>query len=305
MDDRPVPAERIAERDEDRHDQDRHDQDPPHPTAPHQDDLSDDIELFGLLDLGVQAATQASQILLKGMATARSSVQTKTTGTDMVTAMDKASEETIVSTVLGSRPADGLLGEEGTDIAGTTGVRWIIDPLDGTTNYLYGHTGFNISIAVQKDGVVVAGVVLDPIQHHLFTAVIGHGARRNGARISVSDETDLGRSLVATGFSYEAERREKQAVVLQRVIPHIRDIRRMGAAAIDLCSVACGRVDAYYERGLQPWDHAAGALIAREAGAIVTSLHGPTPDFDLTLAAPPALHGPLHDLLVAARADEA
>jgi myo-inositol-1(or 4)-monophosphatase len=268
-------------------------------------DTSEDIELFGLLDLGVQAATQASQILLDGIATARSSAETKTTGTDMVTAMDRASEETVVSTLLGARPDDGILGEEGTDVTGTSGVRWIIDPLDGTTNYLYGHTGFNISIAAERDGIVVAAVVLDPIQHDLFTAVLGHGARRNGALLAVSDETDLGNALVATGFSYEAARREKQAVVLQQVISHIRDIRRMGAAAIDLCSVACGRVDAYYERGLQSWDHAAGGLIAREAGAVVSSLHGPSPEFDFTLAAPPALHGPLRELLLTARADEA
>ncbi len=265
----------------------------------------DDVELFGLLDLGVSAATRASQILLDGMATARGSAETKSTATDMVTAMDRASEHAIVNALLDARPDDGVLGEEGADVAGTSGVRWIIDPLDGTTNYLYGHTGFNISIAAERDGVVVAGVVLDPIQHDLFTAVLGHGARRNGEPVTASAETHLSRALVATGFSYEAERRAAQAVVLGQVIAHIRDIRRMGAAAIDLCSVACGRVDAYYERGLQPWDHAAGGLIAREAGAVVGNLAGGPADFDLTIAAPPALHEALRDLLASARADEA
>ena len=199
----------------------------------------------------------------------------------MVTEMDRASERLLVDGILGARPDDGVLGEEGTDQAGTSGVRWILDPLDGTTNYLYGHAGFAVSIGVQIDGVSVAGVVHDPLHGEVFTATLGGGAQRNGRPISVSEESQLGNALVATGFSYEPSRRLLQAQVLAQVIPHVRDIRRMGAAAVDLCSVACGRVDAYYERGLHPWDHAAGALIAREAGALVGHLHGGPEDLGL------------------------
>jgi myo-inositol-1(or 4)-monophosphatase len=150
---------------------------------------------------------------------------------------------------------------------------------------------------VQIDDVTVAGVVHDPLHDEVFTATLGGGAFRNGRPVVASTETDLHHALVATGFGYRPERRERQAVVLTRIIPHVRDIRRMGAASVDLCSVACGRADAYYERGLQPWDHVAGALIAREAGALVGHLHGGPEDDDFVLAAPPALFEPLRDLL--------
>jgi myo-inositol-1(or 4)-monophosphatase len=250
-----------------------------------------------LLDLAVGLAAQASALLVEGLARARTTVDTKSTGTDMVTEMDRASERLLVDGILAARPDDGVLGEEGTDRAGTSGVRWVLDPLDGTTNYLYGHSGFAVSIGVQVDGRSVAAVVDDPLHGDVFTATLGGGARRNGRPVHVSDERHLDRALVATGFSYVPERRRLQAQVVEAVIPQIRDIRRMGAAAVDLCSVACGRVDAYYERGLQPWDHAAGALIAREAGAVVGHLDGSTEDDDFILAAPPALWEPLQAVL--------
>ncbi len=255
-----------------------------------------------LLALATRLAGEAAALLEAGLGRARSRVDTKTTGTDMVTEMDRASERLIVDGVLAARPDDGVLGEEGTDRPGTTGVRWVVDPLDGTTNYLYGHAGFAVSIGVQVDGTSVAGVVHDPLHGDVFTATLGGGAFRNGRPVSVSAETELGRALVATGFSYEPVRRERQAAVLQQVIAHVRDIRRMGAASVDLCSVACGRVDAYYERALHPWDHVAGALIAREAGAVVGHLDGGPESHDFLLAAPPALHGPLQALLAGAGA---
>lgn len=258
-----------------------------------------------LLDLAVSVAADAAVILVDGLSRARSTVETKSTGTDMVTEMDRAAEALILDRLLGARPHDAVLGEEGTDTTGTSGVRWIVDPIDGTTNYLYGHPGFAVSIAAEVDGIVTVGVVHDPLHRDVFTAIRGTGAWRNGTSITASEETSLGRALVGTGFSYEPERRRRQATVLQRVLPEVRDIRRMGAASVDLCSVACGRIDAYYERGLQPWDHAAGALIASEAGAIVEDLHGGAPTFDFCLAAPPALFAPLRDLLVAAGAPDA
>lgn len=255
-----------------------------------------------LLDLARTTAAEAAALILDGLQRARTLVDTKTTGTDMVTEMDRASEALILGRLLDARPDDAVLGEEGTDRSGSSGVRWIVDPIDGTTNYLYGHAGFAVSIAAEVDGRVLVGVVHDPLHGEEFTAVRGGGARRNGTVIGASTQSDLSLALVATGFSYEPERRRRQAAVLHEVLPRVRDIRRMGAASVDLCSVACGRVDAYYERGLQPWDHAAGTLIATEAGAIVGDLDDGPPTFDFCLAAPPALFAPLRDVLDAAGA---
>jgi myo-inositol-1(or 4)-monophosphatase len=263
-----------------------------------------DSSAVELLELARSLAADAAALLVDGLGRARTTIDTKSTGTDMVTEVDRASERLLVDGILSARPHDGILGEEGTDRAGTSGVRWIIDPLDGTTNYLYGHAGFAVSIAVQVRGETVAGVVHDPLHHDVFTAVLGAGAHRNDRPVRASGETRLAHALVATGFSYEPVRRERQADVLRRLVPRIRDIRRMGAASVDLCSVACGRVDAYYERGLHPWDHAAGALVAREAGALVSHLDGGPEDLDFVLAAPPGLYEPLRHLLAELGAGE-
>lgn len=267
------------------------------------------VDAASLRDLAVAVAGRAAELLVDGLERERSAVETKSTGTDMVTEMDRAAEQLIVDTLLALRPDDGIVGEEGTDRQGRSGVRWVVDPLDGTTNYLYRHAGFAVSVAAEVDGpdgsVVVAGCVHDPLHGDVFAAARGHGATRNGRAIAASAETDLGRALVATGFSYEPDRRARQADVLTRLLPRVRDIRRMGAAAVDLCSVACGRVDAFYEKGLQPWDYAAGALVAMEAGALVGDLAGNPTSPAFTLAAPPALFGPLRDLLDRAGAADA
>ncbi len=262
-------------------------------------------DTVALLDLATSIAAEAADLIVEGLSRARAEVNTKTTGTDMVTEMDRASEALIRTRLSDARPEDAILGEEGTDTAGTSGVRWIVDPIDGTTNYLYGHPGFAVSIAAEIDGEIAVGVVHDPLHQEVFTAIRDGGARRNGLPISVSEETSLAHALVATGFSYEPERRVRQVAVLSHLIGSIRDVRRMGAASVDLCSVACGRVDAYYERGLQPWDHAAGALIAMEAGARVENLSGGAPDFGFCLAAPPALFDELRSMLIAADAGNA
>ncbi len=255
-----------------------------------------------LLALALDLATSAGALLLDGLGRTRDSITTKSSVTDMVTEMDRASERLIVDGIVAARPDDGIVGEEGTDRAGTSGVRWIIDPLDGTTNYVYAHPGFAVSIAVAQGdprdasagaAELVAGVVVDPVHGETFAAVRGGGATRNGVRIHCSDETDLGRALIATGFSYDPARRRQQAEVVAHVMPHIRDIRRMGAAAVDLCSVACGRVDGYFEQGLEPWDFSAGVLIATEAGAAVGNLDGGRPGRDYAVAAPPALFAAL------------
>ncbi len=196
-------------------------------------------------------------------------VDTKSSGTDMVTEMDRWAEATIVEVISSARPDDGFLGEEGAAKESLTGVTWLIDPIDGTTNFLYDIPGYSVSIAARLDGVDVVGAVHDPIRGERFRAVKHQGATLNGSSISVSDKDQLPTALVATGFSYEAGRRRAQAEVLTHVLPAVRDIRRFGGAALDLCSLACGRVDAYYERGLNEWDTAAGALIAAEAGALI------------------------------------
>jgi myo-inositol-1(or 4)-monophosphatase len=223
----------------------------------------------------------------------------------MVTEMDRASESLIVAAVLDARPHDGIVGEEGADRAGTSGVQWLVDPIDGTTNYLYAFPGFAVSIAAEINGEVVVGVVHDPLHRDVFSAVRGRGARRNGEPIHASTNRELSSALVGTGFSYDRERRHRQADVLVQVLPLVRDIRRMGAAAVDLCSVACGRLDAYYERGLGPWDLAAGALIAAEAGATVGDLAGGRPSGDFVLASAPELFAPLRTILDTAGAGNA
>jgi myo-inositol-1(or 4)-monophosphatase len=264
--------------------------------------VADPSELCALAET---AARAAGDLLLGGIDQVRTDVQTKSTLTDMVSEMDRAAEALIVEHLLGARPDDGMVGEEGTDRPGTSGVRWIVDPLDGTTNYLYGLPGFGVSIAAEREGVVVAGVVLDVVRQEVYAATRGGGATRDGQPIGVSGVEALATALIGTGFSYDADRRERQAAVLVEVLPRVRDIRRFGAAAVDLCLVACGRYDGYYERGLAPWDLAAGSLIAAEAGAEVTDFEGGPVRTGAVVAAAPAIAQDLRDLLVAAGAPEA
>lgn len=264
------------------------------------------VDLFDeLLDLATALAAEAAALLVDGLDRARVHVSTKSTPTDMVTEMDRASERLIVDGIRSQRPHDGIVGEEGADVAGTSGVHWLIDPIDGTTNYLYGHPGFAVSIAAEVDGTVAVGVVHDALHRDVFRAVRGGGAARNGQSIHASRQVDVADALVGTGFSYDPARRRRQADVLTEVLPRVRDIRRMGAASVDLCSVACGRLDAYYERGLEPWDLAAGALIAQEAGAAVGDLRGGPASGEFVLAAAPEVFEPLRALLDAAGAGSA
>jgi len=258
-----------------------------------------------LLALATRLAADAATMLLDELSHNRTEVSTKSSPTDMVTEIDRASEALIVAGISAARPSDGIVGEEGADRAGTSGVRWLVDPIDGTTNYLYAFPGFAVSIAAELDGDVVVGVVHDPLHRDVFSAVLGRGARRNDESITASTNGELSTALVGTGFSYEPERRHRQAQVLVDVLPRVRDIRRMGAAAVDLCSVACGRLDAYYERGLAPWDLAAGGLIAREAGATVGDLVGGSGSGDFVLASAPGLFEPLRTVLDAAGAGNA
>ena len=234
---------------------------------------------------------------------------TKTSPTDVVTVMDERSEALLRDLLLGERPDDGLLGEEGSGRTGSSGITWVVDPIDGTVNYLYDLPAYAVSVAAVTgdmrtgDWDVLAGCVHNPANGETFTATRGGGAFLDGRPVRVGTVVDPARALVATGFGYEAERRRRQAQVVAAVLPQVRDIRRLGSAAIDLCQVACGRDDAYFERGLQPWDMAAGVLVAREAGAVVSGLAGAPPGEQFLLAAGPSLHAEMEAILAPLRPD--
>ena len=259
-----------------------------------------------LRELAVRLAIEAGEELLSrqhSLSIDAVGVETKTSASDPVSAADRTSEKLIVDGLIEARPDDGLLGEEGASRPSTSGLTWVIDPLDGTVNYLYGRPDWCVSIAVEDEYGALAGVVHQPRTGTTWSAVRGAGAIRadtpadhtvwyGGDRLGPLRERELATALVSTGFSYLPERRAEQAAVLQDLLPAVRDIRRGGSAALDLCSVADGTADAYYEHVIQPWDVAAGALIAREAGATVVR---PFPQG--ILAAAPSVAEPLIELL--------
>jgi myo-inositol-1(or 4)-monophosphatase len=252
-----------------------------------------------LLELAVRLTRDAAHTARTMRAEGVSGVATKSTATDVVTAADRAVERQVVAALRHARPRDTVLGEEYGDTGRAVGpVRWILDPIDGTVNYLYGLPQYAVSLAAEVDGVVVAGVVRNAATGDEWTATRGGGAWRDGRALEGSAETVLSQALVATGFGYDAPRRAHQGAVIAGLITRVRDIRRFGSAALDLCAAAEGLVDAYFEKGLNPWDHAAGGLIATEAGLRVDGLAGAPPGPAMVVAAPPALFGPLHDRLV-------
>jgi myo-inositol-1(or 4)-monophosphatase len=266
-----------------------------------------------LLGLAVRVAREAAATARRMRAEAITDVETKSTDTDVVTAADRAVERQVVEALRAARPGDSVLGEEYGDSASTGppteagaaagAVRWVLDPIDGTVNYLYGLPQYAVSLAAEIDGEAVAGVVINAATGDEWTATRGGGAWRGDRRLHPSVRTRLEQSLVGTGFGYDAKRRAHQGAVVAQLITRVRDIRRFGAAALDLCAVAEGTLDAYYEKGLNPWDHAAGGLIATEAGATVAGLRGARPGLAMVVAAPPAIFGPLHDALVELDAD--
>jgi myo-inositol-1(or 4)-monophosphatase len=261
-----------------------------------------------LLGLACSAAAAAGR-LLAGRRDRPAVVGTKSSPTDVVTEADRAAELLIRDHIRARRPGDAILGEEGGQTGAAGPVRWVVDPLDGTVNYLYGLPDWAVSIACEVAGTVVAGVVEVPARQYRYTALAGGGAWgwRGGVppprRLACNPAVPLGRALIATGFGYERGQRQVQGEVLGAVLPRVRDIRRNGAAAMDLCLVAAGHVDGYYERGVHDWDIAAGALIAREAGAVVAGLAGRPAGVEMTVAAPPGLFGELHDLLLSLDAE--
>ncbi|CAB4897912.1 MAG: inositol monophosphatase [Actinobacteria bacterium] len=228
----------------------------------------------------------------------------KSSAVDIVTKADQATERLIRERLATLRPHDGVLGEEGAATVGTSGLTWVVDPIDGTVNYLYGLPAWAVSIGVVEGDpdpatwTGLAGAVVNASSGEVFSAARGLGATCNDRAMSVTAANDLATSLIATGFAYSAETRAYQGTMMATILPRIRDIRREGASSLDLCAVAAGRVDAYFEQTISPWDHAAGALIAREAGALVGGFPGTSEGRDLLVAAGPGLYSQLVDLIL-------
>jgi myo-inositol-1(or 4)-monophosphatase len=241
-----------------------------------------------LLAVAVEAARRAAPLLVDrfGHEHARA---TKSSPTDLVSDADIAAERTIRDLLRERRPDDGILGEEGDDLAGSSGRRWVVDPLDGTVNFLFGLPQWAVSVAVEDGDGVLAGAVYDPMRDECWTAMRGGQAALDGVPVAASDRADLATSLIATGFGYDAAVREVQAATVARLLPLVRDIRRFGSAALDLAWTAGGRYDGYYERGVHHWDVAAGELLCRCAGLEVRALEAAPPSGPGVLVATPAI----------------
>jgi myo-inositol-1(or 4)-monophosphatase len=250
-----------------------------------------------LLQLCISLARQAGEHAAKCRLDGLGNLDHKSSATDLVTQCDRSAESLIVARIRAERPDDSICGEEGAEHVGSSDFTWHLDPIDGTTNFVYGLASWCTSVAVLDTQGSLAGAVYVPESQELFSASRGDGATLNGRAIHCNQKSDLSQALVATGFGYRAELRAAQAQRLSAVISSIRDIRRSGSAAIDLCSVACGRLDAYYEDNLNSWDIAAGDLIAREAGAISTGFDGGPSTAAHLVVASPGIHAQLRALI--------
>jgi len=248
--------------------------------------MPDKFEKDALLALALRVAQEAGEMLMDRPATFE--ISSKSVAIDIATQMDIASEKHIVQALLRARPDDGIISEEGTSQISRSGITWVIDPVDGTVNYLYGLPGWNISIAAKDENGSLIGVVHAPTINSTWTGIRGGGAFLNGKQIRCNDPIQLDRALIGTGFAYDVRLRVGQGQVISQLLPKIRDLRRCGSAAVDLCYVAMGAFDGYFELDLKEWDAAAGGLIATEAGAQVT-----TSQTGITVCAGPALHRPL------------
>jgi myo-inositol-1(or 4)-monophosphatase len=251
-----------------------------------------------LLTLAIEAAHGAGQLLMKSFGGNREDVSTKSSPTDLVSKADKDSERFLLDLIASERPGDGILAEEGGRAESSTGYRWVIDPLDGTINFLFRIPVWSVSLAVEDREGAVAGVVYDPNRNETFKAARGKGAWLDGRRLSVSDRADLNTALVGTGFAYDVERRIAQARIAAEVLGSVRDIRRAGSAALELCSVACSRLDGFFEAYTEPWDRAAGALIVKEAGGIVSEGPAPVGEGTTIVASNVILHDELRRLVL-------
>jgi len=283
-------------------------------------------DIDSLLELAVRAATAAGAELLRRYGHVEG-LDTKSSATDPVSDADRAAERMLVELITAERPNDAMIGEEGTDRPGSSGYTWVLDPLDGTVNYLYQLDHFAVSVAIEDTAIEdtaiedtaiedtaiedtaiadtaipataagLVGVVFEPVTGRLFTAVRGRGAFLNGRRLRANEPVAMPQAMIATGFGYQPRRRAAQGAFVARLLPRVRDIRRFGSAALDLCAVAAGTVDGYFEEGIQHWDRAAGALIAAEAGAVVAPFT-PTGQPTGWLAAGPTLYAALTEFAV-------
>jgi myo-inositol-1(or 4)-monophosphatase len=250
-----------------------------------------------LLAVAEDLARAAGDMALRGRKSGDVAATTKSSPTDMVTQYDKASEELITSGLTARRPHDGIIGEEGASVSGSSGITWHIDPIDGTSNFYFDIPMWAVSIGAVDDSGPLVGVVYAPALGEMYTAIRGEGAFLNGSPIHVRNNSELSDALVCTGFSYRVHERTQHAQRVAQMVTHIRDIRRFGAAAIDLCFVACGRYDAYFEEHLHSWDLIAGQVIATEAGAIVTNYAGESVTPAQVLAAQPGIQQQLVQLI--------
>jgi myo-inositol-1(or 4)-monophosphatase len=248
-----------------------------------------------LLAVAVEAARAAADVLVERYEAAGGprDLRTKSTPTDLVSAADLDAERAIRDVLHQRRPDDAILGEEGDETAGTTGLRWVVDPLDGTVNFLFGLPQWCVSVACEGR----VGVILDPIRGECFDVVAGGSATLDGEPLHPSSRTELATALVATGFNYDSGVRARQAQVVAEVIPRVADIRRMGSAALDLAWTAAGRYDAFYERGVSAWDVAAGTMLCTAAGLEVRDLQARDGLPSGVLAAPAAIVDELFELV--------
>ena len=251
-----------------------------------------------LLLLAESIAREAGALLREAFRGPELRISAKSTPTDLVSEADHAAEHLIRERITAARPDDAVLGEEGGDTKGTSGIRWVVDPLDGTINFLFGVPQWAVSIAAEDSEGVLVGVVYDPERDELFSASRGGPATLDGHPITASTKTDMATALIGTGFGYDSEVRRAQAAVVARLLPEVRDIRRFGAAAIDLAWTACGRLDAYYEHGLNAWDLAAGGLICECAGLEVRHVAPVGPSNPGVIVGPPILVDALARALV-------
>jgi myo-inositol-1(or 4)-monophosphatase len=267
--------------------------------------MNTNITASALLEIARDVALTAGQLVVRRRAEGVTVADLKSSPVDVVTAADRECETLIRTLLAAARPDDGFLGEEGADDAGTSGLTWIVDPIDGTVNYLYNIPHYAISIAVVSGAAdpltwtALAGCVLNPVSGEIYTASLGGGAFLGSEPLTPAPAVELSQALVGTGFSYSAESRATQGAIVAKLLPEVRDIRRFGAASLDICAVASGRLNAYYERGLSPWDHAAATLIVREAGASVRGWNGQPPSKEFLLAGEESLAAALEKRLVA------
>jgi myo-inositol-1(or 4)-monophosphatase len=249
-----------------------------------------------LMAIAERVARAAGALLLDHATRRPVAVESKSSTTDMVSAADRDAEALIVELLSEARPDDGLIGEEGSARTGTTGLTWVCDPLDGTTNFLYRLPQWAVSVAVEDPGGPVACCVYDPPRDEAFTAAREHGASLNGHRIQASDATALATSLIGTGFAYTADIRRQQGARMPEVLGAVRDVRRAGSAALDLAWVACGRLDGFFESGIRHWDYAGGRLLVQEAGGRFDVGPGPHDGIEQVVAAAPGIHDALRAL---------